>query len=531
VDVVFHLAARVADHGPPEAFRATIVDGTRNVLAACAGAGRFVYVSSYTALGLGRHLRGMAEDAPAVRAGIPYADGKLDAEELVRASEGRFARGCVIVRPANVIGPGSAWVTDVARQLHAALVPLIDGGRHGANLIGVDNLVDGLLLAADVEAATGKTYHLRDAWQASWRRYLTDLAAMLHSRPRGALSFEAAWALGGAAERVCAPLGLRPPLTRMAAGMLGRDNEVDTSRAREELGWRTRVSYEETMDEIRAWVGANLEPVPPLGRRLAALLPGVRLRGKRVALTGGSRGIGRALALALGREGASLALLARDGRRLEESARLASAAGAPRAVPVVADITEEAAVRAAVESAARELGGIDIFCNVAGVTLERPLSRAAPADFSRVMETNLLGAVRCTGAALPHLRRSRGLLVNVASVIVRNPFPHLGVYAASKWALAAYSHTLRQELHGSGVRVLTVYPAIVRTEMVDEEPVLQRCPSQSAEACAAQIVAAIRAGRQEADTSWLQKLAQGAFWLHPPLAGALNRLFLPPGYR
>jgi nucleoside-diphosphate-sugar epimerase len=253
IDVVYHLAARVLDYGTREQFFAPILAGTHNLLEVCAGrAGRFLFVSSFAALGVGRHLRGLDEGAEARASGVPYNDAKLEAEVLVRAHDDKFDRGCTIVRPSNVIGPRSAWVVEVARQFRRSLVPLIDGGHHSASMLHVDNLVDGLILAGTADVAAGQTYHLRDDWQVTWRRYVTDIGAMLGKRPVGNIPFRVGWIAGAVAEALCLPLGLRPPVTRMAAALMGRDNDVDTTKARRELGWRTRVSYEEAIQQIQA---------------------------------------------------------------------------------------------------------------------------------------------------------------------------------------------------------------------------------------------------------------------------------------
>jgi len=254
------------------------------------------------------------------------------------------------------------------------------------------------------------------------------------------------------------------------------------------------------------------------------------LIGKAVALTGGSQGIGRCVALTLASEGARLALMARSAKGLAATSLEVEKLGGS-AVPIACDVTDDTSVRTAIDRAARDLDGIDVFLNIAGITLQKTLLEANPEDFQRVMDTNLLGVVRCTRSVVPHLKESRGVLVNVASIIVNNPFPQMGVYACSKWALAAFSHTLRQELHGTGIRILTVYPTVVRTEMLKAEPVLARTPSQSPEACARAIVRAIKKGRREADTAWLPKISGILFKLHPPWGDRLNRLFIPNGYK
>jgi nucleoside-diphosphate-sugar epimerase len=226
------------------------------MLAACTGkAGRFVQVSSTTACGVGRHLRGQKEDDPCSRSGVPYSDAKLEAEALVGSSCDRFLRGCTIVRPSNVIGPRSPYVDEVCRRFLSPLgVPLIDQGRHSASLVYVDNLVAGIILAGTREEAAGHTYHFCDDWPASWRQYLADLSAFIGKKPKGNLPFPLAWGLGHVMETLCTPLGLHPPVTRLAVAIMGRDNHVDASKAQRELGWRTRVSYADAMQQIGRYV-------------------------------------------------------------------------------------------------------------------------------------------------------------------------------------------------------------------------------------------------------------------------------------
>jgi len=255
------------------------------------------------------------------------------------------------------------------------------------------------------------------------------------------------------------------------------------------------------------------------------------LHNKAVVLTGGSRGIGRAVALKLAQEGARSAIAARDEAKLNDTAKLVKEAGGS-AVPISCDVTDDNSVREMVARAAEALGAIDVFMNIAGITLEKTIEDAKPEDYRRLMETNLLDYVRCTHAALPHLKKSGGVLTNIASMIAHSTFPYLGVYACSKWAVAAFSHTLRQELVGSGVRVLTVYPTIVLTDMVDEEPVLEKSSFiyQRPEQCAKAIIKAIKKGKYLSGTSIRPMLLKVVWSIYPPWVDRLNKLFLPPGY-
>lgn len=254
IDTVFHLAARVTDWGTRKQFYDAILGATKNLIEEAAGrAKRFVYVSSVAALGCNRHLRGVKEtDAPR-KSGIPYNDAKLDAEALVMKYNAAGKIACTVVRPANVTGPGSVWVRDVLDKLKGFL-PLVDGGAYSSSLVYIDNLVDGIILAGTKDIARGKYYHFRDDWTVSWKQYMTDLGALIGRKPAGSIPFGAAIALAWICDRVCTPLHVRPPLTRFSVYITGRDYDVDTTLTRNELGWRTRVPWEEAKQNIARWV-------------------------------------------------------------------------------------------------------------------------------------------------------------------------------------------------------------------------------------------------------------------------------------
>ena len=255
MDAVFHLAGRVVNGGTRRMFHAAIYTATDNLIKEAAGrVPRFVYVSSIAAMGMGRHLKGVKETDPTRRSGAAYNDEKADAEKLVMGYHDAGAISCTVVRPANVVGPGSVWVRDVVGRMMASFVPLIDGGRHSASLVYVENLAEGMVLAGTKDVAKGKAYHFRDDWTVTWKQYITDLGSFVGKKPLGSIPFRAAWIAGGIMDAVLNPLHIDPPLSRMAAGVMGRDNDVDTALARTELGWRTKVSYPEAMEKIGAWV-------------------------------------------------------------------------------------------------------------------------------------------------------------------------------------------------------------------------------------------------------------------------------------
>ncbi|MBN1881253.1 MAG: NAD-dependent epimerase/dehydratase family protein [Deltaproteobacteria bacterium] len=254
-DVVFHLATRVLDYGSHRLFRRIMVDGTKHLLEASAhNAPRFVYVSSIAAHGLDRNIPGAEEDAPRVPCGVPYSDTKMEAEDLVREFCDGRGMSWVIVRPANVIGPGSVWVKDVLDAFFRGPLPVIDNGVHPGAFVYVTNLADGMVLAARHEAAHGRIYQFRDDYDITWGEYTAHLGNLIGKRPKGNIPFRLAWGLGRVCEAIFSPLGVRPPMSRLAAGVMGRNLDVSNDRARRELGWESRVGLDEALEHIDGWV-------------------------------------------------------------------------------------------------------------------------------------------------------------------------------------------------------------------------------------------------------------------------------------
>ena len=258
INTVFHLAGRVTDWGRREQFYQAIYDATVNLIVEAAlHAKRFVYISSIAAIGFGRHMKGIKESDPAFRSGIPYNDAKLDTEKLVLSFHLSGTIDCTVIRPANVTGPGSVWVRDIIDKMLVMPMPLIEGGRHSSSLIYVDNLVDGIILAATSDIGRGRIYHLRDDWDVTWKQYIGDLGSFIDKKPMGSIPYGPARILGAVMDAVCTPLKLRPPISRMAVDITGRNNDVDASLARTELGWNTKVTYPEAIEKIGTWIRAT----------------------------------------------------------------------------------------------------------------------------------------------------------------------------------------------------------------------------------------------------------------------------------
>ncbi|MGI9017446.1 MAG: SDR family oxidoreductase [Euzebya sp.] len=188
------------------------------------------------------------------------------------------------------------------------------------------------------------------------------------------------------------------------------------------------------------------------------------LQGRRILVTGASSGIGYATVLACREAGAQVAALARRADRLDQ---LAADHGA---IPVVGDVGDLDGAADLVGQAADALGGLDVLINSAGISRPGLIVDADPADWTAMFQVNVLGLLAITQAAVPHLQASDGgaSIVNISSMSGRRvPTATGGTYAATKFAVHAISESLRQELQPSGVRVTTISPGFVATELFD----------------------------------------------------------------
>ena len=194
------------------------------------------------------------------------------------------------------------------------------------------------------------------------------------------------------------------------------------------------------------------------------------MEGKAVLLTGASGAIGSEVARRLAARGARLVLSARRADRLEQLADELAAAGAPRPVVAPADLSR----RGAAAELAAQAGDVDVLVNNAGASVQGLSWVVGDRDEARtVLETNLWSPLALTAALAPAMvRRGEGTIVNVGSMARVSPFPHLGVYAASRSALATVTEVLDMELRPRGVRVVEVALGPVDTPASRENRVL-----------------------------------------------------------
>jgi len=186
-------------------------------------------------------------------------------------------------------------------------------------------------------------------------------------------------------------------------------------------------------------------------------------------VTGASAGIGRATAREFAAHGWDVAVLARDRARLETAAAEIRNRGV-RALPIVTDVADFAAVEAAAIRVEQELGPIDVWVNNAMATVFAPFSRITAAEFRRGTEVTYLGQVHGTMAALGQMRpRNRGTIVNVGSALAYRAIPLQSVYCGAKYAVRGFTDALRAELlhERCAVKLVMVHLPAVNTPQFD----------------------------------------------------------------
>jgi short-subunit dehydrogenase len=255
--------------------------------------------------------------------------------------------------------------------------------------------------------------------------------------------------------------------------------------------------------------------------------------GKVIAVTGASSGIGKALCLALAPQRPRLVLAARDASALEAVAAGCAAKGAETLV-APADVTSPEACRALVAVTIERFAALDVLVNNAGIGMIARFDELEDLSvYERLMRVNYLGCVYLTHAALPHLKKSRGQIVTVASVAGLTGVPTRTGYSASKHAVFGFFDSLRIELADTGVSVTMVAPDFVVSEIhrrafgADGKPTgkspLDESSIMTAEECAALMVRAMERRQRLLITSLRGKVGRFVRLVAPALIDAVAR--------
>jgi uncharacterized protein len=186
-------------------------------------------------------------------------------------------------------------------------------------------------------------------------------------------------------------------------------------------------------------------------------------RNKVVLVTGGSSGLGRVIAQAFSEAGAKVALVGLEADAVRAAAEQMQSAGS-EVLGIPANITRQEDVDRLMAETLSRFGQLDVLVNSAGRSMRGKVLDTTPEQFRELMELNFIALVRCTRAAVPHLLRQRGHVVNIGSLAAKSAARWVGAYPATKFAVAAYSQQLRLELLSQGLHVLLVCPGPIERQ-------------------------------------------------------------------
>ncbi len=264
VDVIFHCAAKVGDWGPVEDYRAINVEALRGLLEACRSVPlrRFVHFSSLGVYAAGHHF-GTNESAPLPSHHVDgYTQTKVESEQLALRYQRDHGVPVVVLRPGFVYGPRDRTVLPrLLDNLRAGKVRYLGGGgKRAMNTIYVVNLAEAALLAAEKPNVVGQVFNLTDGEFVSKRRFIEGIADGLGvPRPQSSVPLWVArlgaWWMEGAARRRNDP---QPPLlTQGRLKFLGMNLDFSIEKAKRELGYQPRFTFDQGLAETVAWYKQN----------------------------------------------------------------------------------------------------------------------------------------------------------------------------------------------------------------------------------------------------------------------------------
>ncbi len=192
------------------------------------------------------------------------------------------------------------------------------------------------------------------------------------------------------------------------------------------------------------------------------------LQNKKAIVTGGGRGLGKATALAFAKEGIDIAITGRNEKVLKETVSELETYGV-KAIYSVFDVGDYDAVKKSIKSIIETLGGIDILVNNAGIAAIGSFNEMEVSKWTQIIQTNVMGMYHVTKEVLPHLiAKNEGDIINISSTAGLNGNANVSAYSASKFAVIGMSESLMKEVRKNNIRVITLTPSTIESEMTIE---------------------------------------------------------------
>ncbi|KAK6380812.1 putative NRPS-like protein biosynthetic cluster [Exophiala oligosperma] len=485
IQVIVHAAATVNLVYPYAALRNANVGGTREILRlACRGGATVQYISTNGVLppsqtGWPEGTMLYVDEVPEK---IPdgYGQTKWAAEQLVLEA-GRRGLPVKIHRAGTISGhslTGAANAWDLlsamfVESIHLGYAPDVQGWR--AEMTPVDFVSKAIIHLSNQTHAKQLVFHLGDPDPVDTRVVFSDLTELGY--PTKPLSFDewvALWyekrgsAKGGDGAFTVDILRSGMPSVDFLQGIVVLNNAA--TRPFRSVVERPKVDSILLETYTRHWFARGWLPRPPSSQRsLGGTARPIRrgpLAGRVAVVTGASSGIGAAVAVALAREGCHVALAARRIDALEAiKRRMVVREG--KVIVRQTDVTDRKQVESLINAAHGELGPVDILVSCAGVMYFTMMANAQVDEWDRTVDVNCKGLLNCLSSTVPGmLSRGSGHIVAISSDAGRKVFPGLGVYSASKFFVEATLQSLRLETAGKGLRVSSVQPGNVATDLL-----------------------------------------------------------------
>lgn len=489
VQVIFHAAATVNLVYPYAALRAANVFGTREILRlACINAATVQYISTNGVLPPSSSGNGWTEDSILYVDYVPekipdgYGQTKWVAEQLVYEA-GRRGLPVKIYRAGTISGHSATGSANAWDMLTALLVesiqlgyaPEVEGWR--AEMTPVDFVSRAIVHLANQTQAKQLVFHLGDPDPVNAIQVFDDLAKLGYSTK--SIQFDE-WVILWNKTRGSAKGGEGAfTVDILRSGMPSIDflknvvvlNNAQT-RPYRAIVERPKVDRILMETYARHWYARGWLPHPPSYQNAlggSAHRIGLRngvLHGRVVVITGASSGIGAATATALAREGCHLLLAARRIEALEKVKKCLTIREG-KVIIQQTDVTNQEQVEALFKTAEKELGPVDILIICAGVMYFTMMANVKLEDWNRTVDVNCKGLLHCLAASVPSmLSRGKGHIMAISSDAGRKVFPGLGVYSASKFFVEATLQSLRLETAGKGLRVTSIQPGNVATDLM-----------------------------------------------------------------